>query len=468
MKVTVETKKGLEKNLKVFVDKKTINKELDVKYDQLKNDVVLKGFRPGKVPKDLIKRQFGKAIYGEVIDKILKETTTKALDEKKIKPALQPKIDLKQFGEGKDLEYVISVTEMPKVKLNTLDNIKYKEYKVNLSKEETDKRIKEIASNQKNFVEVDVAKVANEGDLVTFDYKATVDGKEFKGSEGKNTQLELGKDLFIKGFDKQLLKAKKDEEIKVEAVLPEIFPEKELVGKKAIFMCKIISVKKHQPLPIDDEFAKKLGAKDLADLKNLVSKQLNDQYKNSLDQISKNQILEEIENFKIDEIPSTLIDQELNILNQGLDKEAIEKNKSTNLKNAKKRIKLGLILNQIGEENNIKVENLEIQSEIQKQIGMMPGQEKLVMDYYQKNPEAAASLRGNIYEQKIIDFIKSKAKKTIKEIDKSEAEKILKEENKKNFKDQSSTDVTEKKLKSSEKKPKKAPIKKKAKKVSKK
>ncbi len=468
MKVTVETKKGLEKNLKVFVDKNTINKELDVKYDQLKNDVVLKGFRPGKVPKDLIKRQFGKAIYGEVIDKILKETTTKALDEKKIKPALQPKIDLKQFGEGKDLEYVISVTEMPKVKLNTLDNIKYKEYKVNLSKEETDKRIKEIASNQKNFVEVDAAKVANEGDLVTFDYKATVDGKEFKGSEGKNTQLELGKDLFIKGFDKQLLKAKKDEEIKVDAVLPEIFPEKELVGKKAIFMCKITSVKKHKPLPIDDEFAKKLGAKDLADLKNLVSKQLNDQYKNSLDQISKNQILEEIENFKIDEIPSTLIDQELNILNQGLDKEAIEKNKSTNLKNAKKRIKLGLILNQIGEENNIKVENLEIQSEIQKQIGMMPGQEKLVMDYYQKNPEAAASLRGNIYEQKIIDFIKSKAKKTVKEIDKSEAEKILKEENEKNLKAQSSSDVTEKKPKTSEKKPKKAPIKKKAKKVSKK
>ena len=468
MKVTVETKKGLEKNLKVFVDKNTINKELDVKYDQLKNDVVLKGFRPGKVPKDLIKRQFGKAIYGEVIDKILKETTTKALDEKKIKPALQPKIDLKQFGEGKDLEYVISVTEMPKVKINSLDSIKYREYKVNLSKEETDKRIKEIASNQKNFVEVDPAKVANEGDLVTFDYKATVDGKEFKGSEGKNTQLELGKDLFIKGFDKQLLKAKKDDEIKVEAVLPEIFPEKELVGKKAIFMCKIVSVKKHKPLPIDDEFAKKLGAKDLADLKNLVSKQLNDQYKNSLDQISKNQILEEIENFKIDEIPSSLIDQELNILNQGLDKEAIEKNKSTNLKNAKKRIKLGLILNQIGEENNIKVENLEIQSEIQKQIGMMPGQEKLVMDYYQKNPEAAASLRGSIYEQKIIDFIKSKAKKTVKEIDKSEAEKILKEENERNIKAQSSADVKEKKLKTSEKKQKKAPIKKKTKKVSKK
>ena len=159
MKVTVETKKGLEKNLKVFVDKNTINKELDVKYDQLKNDVVLKGFRPGKVPKDLIKRQFGKAIYGEVIDKILKETTTKALDEKKIKPALQPKIDLKQFGEGKDLEYTISVTEFPEVKLESLDKIKYDEYEIKINESETNNRIKEIAKSQKNFIEVDPSKV---------------------------------------------------------------------------------------------------------------------------------------------------------------------------------------------------------------------------------------------------------------------------------------------------------------------
>ena len=468
MKVTVENKKGLEKSIKVLVDKQTINLQLEDKFEEIKKDVVLKGFRPGKVPKEILKRQFGKAVYGEVIDKILKETTTKALENNKIKPAGQPKIDLKTFGEGKDLEYTISITELPKIDLKNFSQIKYDEYSVKIDPKETDKRIDQIAKTQNNFKDATDDYKSKEGDLVIFDYKASVDGKDFKGNTGSNTQIVLGKDLFIKGFDKQLLKAKKDEEIKVEAVLPEIFPEKELVGKKAIFMCKIISVKKHKPLPIDDEFAKKLGAKDLMDLKTLVSKQLNDQYKNSLDQISKNQILEEIENFKIDEIPTTLIEQELNILNQGLDKEAIEKNKSNNLKNAKKRIKLGLILNQIGEENNIKVENLEIQSEIQKQIGMMPGQEKLVMDYYQKNPEAAASLRGNIYEQKIIDFIKSKAKKTVKEIDKSEAEKILKEENEKNLKAQSSDDVIEKKTKSSEKKPKRAPIKKKTKKVSKK
>ena len=209
MKVTIENKKGLNKDLKVFIDKKTISTYMDDKYEEIKKTVVLKGFRPGKVPKDVLKKQFGKAIFGEVLDKVLKDTTTKALDENKIKPAGQPKIDLKTFGEDKDLEYIISVTEFPKVEIKSVENIKFNEYNVKIDASETDKRINEIAKNQKSFVEVDPAKVANEGDLVVFDYKATVDGKEFKGSEGKNTQLEIGKDLFIKGFDKQLLKVKK-------------------------------------------------------------------------------------------------------------------------------------------------------------------------------------------------------------------------------------------------------------------
>ena len=151
------------------------------KYEEIKKTVVIKGFRPGKVPKDVLKRQFGKAIFGEVLDKVLKDTSTKALDENKIKPAGQPKIDLKTYGEDKDLEYVISVTEFPKVEVKSIENIKFDEYNVSIDSSETDKRIKEIAKNQKSFVEVDTAKVANEGDLVVFDYKATVDGKEFKG-----------------------------------------------------------------------------------------------------------------------------------------------------------------------------------------------------------------------------------------------------------------------------------------------
>ncbi len=471
MKVTVENKKNLEKNLKVFVDKTTINKELELRYEQIKKDVVLKGFRPGKVPTDIIKKQFGKAVYGEVIDKILKESSAKAIDEKKIRPALQPKIDLKSFGEGKDLEYTISVTEFPEVKLDSIEKIKFDDYEIKIDDNEANKRIKEIAKNQKNFIEVDAAKVANEGDLISFDYIATVDGNSFEGNEGKNTQLEIGKDLFIKGFDKQLLKSKKGDEISVEVTLPENFLKKELVGKKGIFKCKINSVKKPKEVEVTDEFAKTLGAKDLNDLKKIISKQINEEFKNSLNIISKNQILKGLEQIKVEDLPQSLIDEEVKVLGQGQTEEELKKNKNNLEKNASKRIKLGLILNEVGEKNKIKVDPDEIQAEIQKQLSMMPGQEKIIMDYYKKNPSASASLRGTLYEEKIINFIKSKAKSNKRILDKNEAEKIIKAENEKNLEVQKKTSKAispnETKIKS-KKKENKAPVKKKAKKVSKK
>ena len=219
MKVTIENKKGLNKDLKVFIDKKTMSTHMDQRQEEIKGTVNLKGFRPGKVPQEILKRQFGQAIFGEVLDKVLKETTTKALDENKIKPAGQPKIDLKKYGEDKDLEYIISVTELPKVEVKPIENIKFDEYSVKIDDTEADKRIKEIAKNQPNFKDAASEVKAKEGDLVIFDYSATVDEKPFKGNEGKNTQLTLGKDLFLKGFDKQLIGVKKNDEKMVESIL---------------------------------------------------------------------------------------------------------------------------------------------------------------------------------------------------------------------------------------------------------
>ena len=427
MKVTVENKKGLNKDLKILIDKETMSSYMDEKYEEIKGTVNLKGFRPGKVPKEVLKRQFGKAVFGEVLDKVLKDTSTKALEEKKIKPAGQPKLDLKTYGEDKELEYVLSVTELPKVDIKSLENIQFDQYSVKIDESETDNRIKEIAKNQPNFTDSKPETKAKEGDLVILDYKATVDGKEFKGSEGKNTQLTLGKDLFLKGFDKQLIGVKKDEDRIVEATLPENFPEKELVNKKASFACKILNVKQPEEVKIDDNFAKNLGAKDLKDLKNLISRQINDEFKNSLDQLSKNQILKEIEKIKVEEVPENLIEEEVKILSQGMPEEEAKKNKKNFEEKAKTRIKTGLILNEFGEKNQIKVSEVEIQNEVQKQLRMMPGQEKMVMDFYQKNPSAVASLRGTVYEEKILNLIKEKGKANKKEISKSEAEKILKE-----------------------------------------
>ncbi len=215
----------------------------------------------------------------------------------------------------------------------------------------------------------------------------------------------------------------------MEATLPENYPEKELVNKKAKFVCKILNVKNPEEVKIDDNFAKNLGAKDLNDLKKLISKQINDEYKNSLSALSKNQIIRELEKFKVDEIPENLLEEEIKILTQGMKEDEIKNKKKEFEQTAKKRIKVGLILNEFGEQNKIKVEELEIQAEVQKQIRMMPGQEKMVMEFYQKNPSALASLRGNVYEEKIINLIKSKAKANKKNVTKNEAEKILKEAN---------------------------------------
>ena len=436
MKVTVENKKGLEKDIKVFIDKETISGYLNSKYEEIRKDVVLKGFRPGKVPTEVLKRQFGKAVYGEVIDKVLKDTTTKALEDNKIKPAGQPKIDLKSFGEGKDLEYIISVTELPNIDVSSLKNIKVDEYVVKIDSAETDKRIEQIAKSQNNFKDTDENYTSKNEDLVIFDYKASVDGKEFKGNEGKGTQLVLGKDLFIKGFDNQLIGIKKKENKKVEVNLPENFPEKELVNKKAIFDCYITNVKKPEDVKVNDEFAKTLGAKDLNNLKELISKQINEEFKNSLDLISKKQILNQIEKQKLEDLPKNLIDQEVKILSQGMKDDELKKNKNSLENQAIKRIKTGLILNAFGEKNNIKVSQEEVNLEIQKQFKMMPGQEKMVKEYYEQNPSAIDGIRGSIYEEKIIEQIKKDTKVNKKEITKTEAEKILKEENEKNIKEQ--------------------------------
>tara|TARA_Y100000590_G_scaffold343309_1_gene392211 strand:- start:663 stop:2024 length:1362 start_codon:yes stop_codon:yes gene_type:complete len=438
MKVKVTSKKGLKASLSVIVDKGIIQKKLDQKLNELQNKVQLKGFRPGKVPPKVIKDQFGKAIYGEVIDGILKETSTKAIEENKLKVAGQPKIDLKTFGEGKDLDYTIEVETLPDVKLKPLENIKVTDYEILVDENIVKKRIDEIAKNQQNFSEKLENEKAEKGDMVVFDYDAKIEGKNFEGGEGKNVQIVLGRDLFIKGFDTQLIGVKKNDNKIAIVKLPENYPKKDLANKKAEFNCKIQYLKKPIETKIDNEFAKKIGAKDLNDLKKLIKKQISSEYKRSLDSITKKDILDQIEKSHTLDLPPNLVEQEAGIISQNLKKEDIEKHKEKNMEIAKSRIKIGIILNQIAEKNNLKIGEEEIKNEIQKQIKNMPGQEKMVMDYYQKNPSAVASLKGALYEEKVIDLIKSKIKLTKKNVTLKEAEEIIKkftrisEESKKN------------------------------------
>ena len=446
MKIEVKSKKGLRTILSIIVDKKNIQLKMDEKLNELQKEVALKGFRPGKVPPAVIKSQFGKSIYGEVIDRILRDTSSKAIEEKKLKIAGQPKIDLKQFGEGKDLNYELQIDCMPNIALKNFGTIKATEFKVKIENKIVDEKLKEISDQNKQFEDKSNNETANTGDQVIFDYSATVDGNKFEGSEGKGVQLELGKDLFLKGFDQQLVGVKKGETKILDAVLPENHPKKELANKKTKFECKIINVKKSKESKVDDNLAKMMGAKDVNDLKSLIKKQIASQYSQALDSITKKEILDQVEkNHQVD-LPQNLIEQEITLMTKNLKSEDKEKYKSKNEKLAKSRNKLGLLLKEYGEKNNLKVTDDEVRAEIQKQIKGMPGQEKMVLEHYQKNPSASQSLKGSIYEEKIISLIKSKIKLTSKEIGIKEAEKIISDFNKPNLEEKKSS-----KTKSSEK-----------------
>ena len=198
MKVEIKSKKGLRTTLSVIVDKKNIQTKMDERLKELQKEVALKGFRPGKVPPEVIKSQFGKSIYGEVVDKILRETSNQAIDEKKLKIAGQPKIDLKQFGEGKDLNYELQIDCLPTVKLKSFDKFKATSFKVKIENEIIEEKLKEIANQNKQFEDKNENEKAINGDQITFNYSATVDGNKFQGSEGNDVKIELGKDLFLK------------------------------------------------------------------------------------------------------------------------------------------------------------------------------------------------------------------------------------------------------------------------------
>ncbi len=200
MKVQVQSKKGLKTTLSIIVDKDIIKKKLDNRLLELQDQVDLKGFRKGKVPPSVIKNQFGKAIYGEVIDKVLKESTTKAIQDKKLKVAGQPKIDLKTFGEGKDLNFELQLDLLPEIKLQTFEKYKISEYLVKVSKDVLDERLENLSKEYKSFEDKKSDAKSETGDQVIFNYQATVDEKEFEGSNGKDVAIELGKDLFLQGI----------------------------------------------------------------------------------------------------------------------------------------------------------------------------------------------------------------------------------------------------------------------------
>ena len=446
MKVNLTASKGLESKLTVVVTKKEIQEKIDNKLDEVKGTINLKGFRPGKAPRELLKKQFGKALYGEVIEKTLNESTFQALKDKNIKPAGQPKIDIKSSGEDKDLEFTIEVEKIPEIKKVSLDKIEIQKYEVKADKKDLDNRLSQLAESSKKYNDKEKTKPAEKNDLVVFNYEATVDGKSFDGNKGENLQIVLGKDLFIQGFDKQMIGVKKDEEKLVKVKLPDNYPKKELAGKESKFQCKVLNIKSPEDQKIDDNFAQNMGAKNLTDLKSMIEKQISKEFESITDQLVKKEILDQLDNKYKMELPKRMLDDEIkNVEHTFIHEKMSEKGEKDHSKikldeNDKKeikkiserRVKLALVLSNIGEENNIKVSSQELQAELEKQLRMYPGQEKTIREYYQKNPAELTKLRGPLFEDKVMNLIQQKAKAKVKIVTKEELQKIIGSENKKN------------------------------------
>ena len=426
MAITQTLSEGLKREFEVIITNSELNKLVDEKLNNIAKEANLPGFRPGKVPVSVVKNRFGKQVLGEVVKESVDNVTKDTMEKNKLTPSSQPKIEIISFEEGEDLKAKLSVEIMPEFEIPDLSNLEIIKPIVKVTDKDINDAVEKIAKENIGTKTIKKDRSAKKGDTVVIDFLGKVDGIPFEGGEAKGHNLKLGSNSFIPGFEDGLVGSKVGKKVSVAVTFPEDYQAKNLAGKKAIFETTINEIKEDVELVINDEFAKTLGMADLKALKSAVSDQITKQHDQASREKSKRQILDKLaDNISFD-LPETLEKEEYNnickamnpnakpdeaskdyIKNQepepdkGMKKE--EKQDASEI--AKRRVRLGLLLSEIGRKNNIKVEEEDTRNAMMKEIQKYPGQEKQVMDYFKNNPEAQQQLSGPIFEDKIIDFI---------------------------------------------------------------
>lgn len=427
---------GLSKTYAVTIPKEDLAKKLEAKIKEMQPQVSLKGFRPGKVPVAHIRKMFGQSIMKDVVEEEINESTQKAMNDNNIRPAGQPKIDLRANGEAvtkgeADLEYQLTVESIPDFDPVDPEKLKFTRLVHEAKDKDVDERLKELASSQKTYKKKAKTAKAKKDDAVLIDFVGTVDGVAFEGGTMDGHQLVLGSGSFIPGFEDQLIGAKAGDEIDVKVTFPDPYQSADLAGKDAVFATKVVEVQGAKDSEIDDEFAKKFGMEDAEALKTAVK----EQYEAELSQQSrlrlKRAILDELDGKHKFELPAGMVEAEFsNIWQQvqaekeagNLDEEDAKKTDKALEKDyrkiAERRVRLGLVLAEMGQKHEIQITNEELQQAMIAEARQYPGQEQQVIEFYQKNPNAIAQLRAPIYEEKVVDLIVEKAKMTDKKVDK--------------------------------------------------
>jgi trigger factor len=445
MQVTETLAEGLKRELKIDIPAGDLAVKLDDYLNDMKSKANIKGFRPGKVPVAHLKKMYGRQAMAEILSNTIQETTQKAVEERSERPALTPEIDLPEEDAEKilagdaDLSFKMTYDVLPNFEIVDFGGFEIERPVVEIAEEEVDTQVSDIAKNNTPFEAKDGA--AEDGDRVTMSYLGKIDGEPFEGGADENGQLVLGSGQFIPGFEEQLIGTKAGDEKVVEVTFPEEYPAAHLAGKAATFDVVVKEIGAPGEAAIDDEFAKGLGLESLDKLKEIVRGQIEGQFGQMTRQRVKRQLLDKLDEHYSFELPEKLLESEFQIVWQQVeedmkrnektfeDEETTEEEaKAEYRKIAERRVRLGLVLSEIGEKNNIQVTDEEMQRALYDRVRQFPGQEQQVFEFYKNNQQALASLRAPIYEEKVVDFMLELAKVTDKTVTKEELEKLVAED----------------------------------------
>ncbi len=445
MQVTETVAEGLKRELKVVVPASELATRLDAYLEDLKGKVRIKGFRPGKVPTAHLKRLYGRQAMAELLSNMISETSQKAISDRDEKPALQPDIDLPEeeaeaiLAGDADLSYRLSYDLLPSFELVDFSTISIERPVVEIPDSEIDEQIARIAESNRPFTPKDGA--AEEGDRVSMSYVGKLDGTPFEGGSDENGQIVIGSKTFIPGFEEQLVGLKAGDEKTIEVSFPEDYQVPHLAGKAVTFDIVVKEVAAPGEVAIDDEFAKTLGLEGLDKLKEIVRGQIESQFGAMTRQKVKRQLLDALDEHYSFDLPEKLVENEF----EGVWRQVLadmersgktfedentteEAAKADYRKIAERRVRLGLVLSEVGEKNGIEVTDEEVQRALYDRVRQFPGQEQQVFEFYRSNPQALASLRAPIYEEKVVDYILELAKVTDKTVTKEELMKEDEEE----------------------------------------
>lgn len=441
MKVTETSTEGLKREYKVVVPAVDIDKRLNEQLMKLSHQVRMPGFRPGKTPVALLKKLHGKNLMGQVLEEAVNESSRQVIEEKKVRPALQPQIEVTKFEEGASLEYTMSVEIIPEIAAPDFSSLKLEKLVVKATDAEITESLQRIADQQKSFEKAAKSHKAASGDAIVMDFVGRIDGVAFDGGSAEAYQLELGSGSFIPGFEDQLIGVKEGDKVDVKVTFPENYGAKPLAGKDAVFEVTVKEVQKPVAVKIDEDLAKRLGLEDLAALKKAVGDQIEQEYAAMSRARLKRTLLDALSEAHQFDVPAGMVELEFQQiwqqLKQDLEQSAEEGVAAEELGEesekeyrdiADRRVRLGLLLSEVGQTNNIVVRQEEVNRLIAQEARRYPGQEKMVFEFYQKNQQALAQLRAPLYEDKVVDFIIEMAKVTEKPVSREALVKALEED----------------------------------------